>query len=96
MRITGRVLDVDKSTQTSDGPSGPETYTVTTVFVLDGRDVTQVRLARNFPGGEPAIGEDVDFLVGVRPWVGRTGVPQFTVTAWRPYDPASLALVASA
>lgn len=94
MRITGRVLEVERTQRVQATPQGPETYTQETLHVLSGREVTPVRVARNFPEPTPAAGDDVDLAVMIRPWSGNNG-PQYTVTALRTYDPAALSLVAA-
>lgn len=96
-RITGRAVDVDRSTrpQTDQTTGEVTTEHVTTVHVLDGREVVPVRLARQFAEDVPQVGDDVDFYVYVSAWMSRSG-PRISYTGLRTFDTNSLALVAAA
>lgn len=97
MRVTGRVLDIDHGTQLVPDDQGVavERHT-TTLHVLEGREVTRVKLGRDFPPADaPEIGDDVDLVVSVAPWAGRNGDARYSVLAIKKYDPATLAVLAA-
>lgn len=70
LRITGKVLDV--TSETIQGPTG--SFVSTTIHILDGVRVEGVRVARDFPPADlPRKDEEVELVVSVSAWAGKSG-----------------------